>query len=283
MGIFARLAALIKANLNDLIDKAEDPIKMLDQAVIDMANQLIEAKKQVAIAIADEKRLAKQGESEQSKAAEWERRAMMAVRAGDDALAMEALQRKKEHEQLANTFKDQWSKQKRQVDQLKMALRVLNAKIEEAKRKKQVLKAQYQRSVATKHIQETLQGLNESQGFSAFERAEQKVQQMEAEAEAATELAEEYSGDTLEHKFNRMEVVHGAEDDLQALKAKMGLAAAPAAPAEEAGNVRVEEQPAGSPQEEQFEDLSEQEQDELAAALAELEAQEQAEQARMKR
>lgn len=279
MGIFARLAALIKANLNDLIDKAEDPIKMLDQAVIDMANQLIEAKKQVAVAIADEKRLAKQAESEQAKAAEWERRAMMAVRAGDDALAMEALQRKKEHEQLSTTFKDQWSKQKKQVDQLKMALRVLNAKIEEAKRKKQVLKAQFQRAKATKHIQETLQGLSESQGFSAFERAEEKVLQMEAEADAASELAEEYTGDNLEHRFDRMEVVHGAEADLSALKQKMGLAPAPEPAVEEAGNMRVEE-----PQEEQqFEDLSTQEQDELAAALAELEAQEQAEQARMKR
>ena len=282
MGIFARLAALIKANLNDLIDKAEDPIKMLDQAVVDMAGQLIEAKKHVAVAIADEKRLAKQAESEQSKGAEWERRAMMAVRAGDDALAMEALQRKKEHQQLATTFKDQWSKQKAQVDQLKMALRVLNAKIEEAKRKKQVLKAQYQRAQATKHIQETLQGLNESQGFSTFERAEQKVLQMEAEADAASELAEEYTGDNLEHKFNRMEVVHGAEEDLMALKQQMGLAPAPAAPVEEAGNVRVAEQPAGEEQQ-QFEDLSQQEQDELAAALAELEAQEQSEQARMKR
>lgn len=278
MGIFARLAALIKANLNDLIDKAEDPIKMLDQAVIDMANQLIEAKKQVAVAIADEKRLAKQAEAEQAKAAEWERRAMMAVRAGDDALAMEALQRKKEHEQLSTTFKDQWSKQKKQVDQLKMALRVLNAKIEEAKRKKQVLKAQFQRAKATKHIQETLQGLSESQGFSAFERAEEKVLQMEAEADAASELAEEYTGDNLEHRFDRMEVVHGAEADLSALKAKMGLAPAPEAAVEEAGNMRVEE-----PQGEKFEDLSTQEQDELAAALAELEAQEQAEQARMKR
>ncbi len=278
MGIFARLAALIKANLNDLIDKAEDPIKMLDQAVIDMATQLIEAKKQVAVAIADEKRLAKQAEAEQAKAAEWERRAMMAVRAGDDALAMEALQRKKEHEQLATTFKDQWAKQKQQVDQLKMALRVLNAKIEEAKRKKQVLKAQYQRAKATKHIQETLQGLNESEGFSAFERAEQKVLQMEAEADAASELAEEYTGDNLEHRFNRMEVVHGAEEDLAVLKQKMGLAPALAAALEEASPMRVEEH-----QEERFENLSTAEQDELAAALAELEAQEQAEQARMKR
>ena len=134
MGIFARLAALIKSNINDLISNAEDPEKMLNQVVIDMANQLIEAKKQVAVAIADEKKLAKQGEAEAAKAAEWHRRAMMAVRAGDDGLAKEALGRKKEHEQLATVYKEQWSKQKKQVDQLKLALRVLNNKIEEAKR-----------------------------------------------------------------------------------------------------------------------------------------------------
>jgi phage shock protein A len=277
MGIFARLSALIKANINDLIDKAEDPIKMLDQAVIDMANQLIEAKKQVAVAIADEKRLAKQAEGEQSKAAEWERRAMMAVRAGDDALAMEALQRKKEHELLATTFKDQWAKQKKQVDQLKMALRLLNNKIEEAKRKKQVLKAQWARAEATKHIQKTLNDLQDTTGQTAFARAEEKVLKAEAEAEAATELAEEHSGDQLEHRFNRMEVDHGAMEDLEMLKQKMGLAPAPA-PKEESQQVRVEDQHADP-----LANISQAEQDELAAALAELEAQEQAEQARMKR
>lgn len=82
MGIFARLAALIKANLNDLISKSEDPEKMLNQIVVDMGNQLGEAKKQVAVAIADEKRLEKQIETETQAATEWERRAMMAVRAG---------------------------------------------------------------------------------------------------------------------------------------------------------------------------------------------------------
>ncbi len=280
MGIFARLAALIKSNLNDLISSAEDPEKMLNQVVMDMANQLIEAKKQVAVSIADEKRLAKQAEAEAAKAAEWERRAMMAVRAGDDALAMEALQRKKEHEGLATTYKDQWAKQKKQVDQLKMALRLLNNKIEEAKRKKQVLIAQKRRAEAQKKIQETMSGLNNASAFETFERMENKIQQMEAEAEASAELAEEYSGDTLEHKFGKMEQTMGAEDDLLALKQQMGLAPAPAPPAEEAAQVRVEAQQ-GQP--EQLEQLSDQEQDELAAALAELEEQEQAEQARMKR
>src|ERR1043165_9629132 len=112
MGIFARLARLIKSNLNDLISRSEDPEKMLNQIVIDMNTQLIEAKKQVAASIADEKRLAKQAVQEAANAAEWERRAMMAVRAGDDNLAKEALARKKEHQSLAEQVKDQWHKQK---------------------------------------------------------------------------------------------------------------------------------------------------------------------------
>jgi phage shock protein A len=285
MGIFARLAALIKSNINDLISSAEDPEKMLNQVVIDMANQLIEAKKQVAISIADEKRLAKQAEGEAAKAAEWERRAMMAIRAGDDALAKEALQRKKEHEGLANVFQDQWQKQKKQVDQLKTALRLLNNKIEEAKRKKQVLVARKRRAEAQKKIQETMSGLQQASAFETFDRMATKIEQMEAEAEATTELAEEYTGDTLAHKFGRLEVEQGAEDDLMALKRKMGMAPPEEAPAaeEEAAPVRVAagaDGAGGAPQPEQ---LSSQEQEELAAALAELEAQEQATQARMKR
>ena len=275
MGIFARLASLIKSNLNDLISSAEDPEKMLNQVVIDMGNQLIEAKKQVAVAIADEKRLAKQAEGESAKAAEWERRAMMAIRAGDDNLAKEALQRKKEHDGLAATYQDQWSKQKKQVDQLKLALRVLNSKIEEAKRQKQVLIARQRRASAQKKIQETMAGLNNDSAFETFDRMKEKVEQMEAEADAATEMAAE-TGDTLAHKFGELEATQGADDELVALKQRMGLAPPPEPVAEP---MRVEPQS----EQEKFEELSASEQDELAAALAELEAQEQAEQARMKR
>ena len=158
MGIFARLARLIKSNLNDLISRSEDPEKMLNQIVIDMSAQLIEAKKQVASSIADEKRLAKQAEQEAATAAEWERRAMMAVRAADDNLAKEGLARKKEHEQLAEQYKLQWQKQKQAVDSLKLALRALNSKIEEAKRKKNLLIARKKRAEAQKQIQETMSG-----------------------------------------------------------------------------------------------------------------------------
>src|SRR5512146_1183723 len=192
MGIFSRLAQLIKSNLNDLISRSEDPEKMLNQVVLDMQNQLIEAKKQDAVAIAAEKRLAKQAEQEAANAAEWERRAMLAVKAGDDALAKEALARKKEHDTLAGTLKEQ--KQKQAVEQLKTALRMLNAKIEEAKRKKNVLIARKKRAEAQRAIQETMSGLRNASAFEAFDRMAERIDRIEAEAEAGAELAEEYSG-----------------------------------------------------------------------------------------
>jgi phage shock protein A len=276
MGIFARLATLIKSNLNDLISRSEDPEKMLNQVVIDMSNQLIEAKKQVAVSIADEKRLAKQAEQEAANAAEWERRAMLAIKAGDDGLAKEALNRKKEHDQLAATYKDQWQKQKQAVDQLKTALRLLNSKIEEAKRKKNVLIARKKRAEAQKAIQETMSGLNNASAFETFDRMSSKIDQIEAEAEAAGEIAEQYTGDTLASKFGHLEATAGADDELLALKRKMGVAPPEPPPAAPPPQVRVAgtAAPASMPQAEQ---------DELAAAIAELEAEEQREQARMKR
>ena len=261
MGIFSRLATLIKANLNDLISKSEDPEKMLNQIVEEMSQQLVEAKKQVASAIADELRLAKQVETEQAQAAEWERRAMLAVRAGDDALAKEALARKKEHADLAEQYRQQAAKQKAGVDQLKVALRVLNNKIEEAKRKKGLLIARKKRAEAQKSIQETLGGLKNASAFEAFDQMSQRIERMEAEAEASATIAEEYTGDVLAHRFDKLEATAGADEDLLELKRKMGLA--PPAPAPQP--MRVEGAPAAAETAEQAE---------LARALADFEAEE---------
>src|SRR6187399_2310902 len=220
MGIFSRLGTLIKSNLNDLISKAEDPQKMLNQIVLEMQNQLVEAKKQVATSIADEKRLKKQWDEQIELSKEWERKAMLAVRSGDDALAKEALTRKSEHDH-----------QKDAVDKLKDQLRTLNDKIEEAKRKKNILIARQKRAEAQKAIQDTMRGLSENSAFDAFERMDQKVGQIEAESEASTELGGELTGDTLQQKFKRLEGSSGSDMALAELKAKMGLGPAPEQPA----------------------------------------------------
>ena len=225
MGIFSRLGTLIKSNINDLISRAEDPEKMLNQVLLEMQQQLVEAKKAVAVAIADEKRLQKQYNAELDKAKEWERKAMLAVRAGDDALARQALVRKQEHENISGQFQTQWIAQKAAVDKLKDALRLLANKIEEAKRKKNILIARKKRAEAQRQIANTMQGLGDTSAFDTFDRMAEKINLLEAEAEAGAELAGELSGDTLESKFLALESGgHGTEDDaLSELKAKMGL------------------------------------------------------------
>jgi len=223
MGIFSRIGTLIKSNINDMISKAEDPEKMLNQVLVDMKQQLIEAKKQVAVSIADEKRLKKQYEDEQTKAKDWERKAMMAVRANDDNLAREALSRKAEHEESAGTLEKQWTLQKDAVEKLKDSLRALNNKIEEAKRKKNILVARKKRAEAQKTIHETMSGLKDTSAFETFDRMAAKIDQLEAESEAGAEIAGELTGDTLEQKFQRLEAGAGADHQLAELKAKMGL------------------------------------------------------------
>jgi len=245
MGIFSRLGTLIKSNLNDLISKAEDPEKMLNQVLVDMRNQLIEAKKQVAVAIADEKRLKKQLDQELATAGEWERKAMLAVRAGDDGLAKEALVRKQEHDGLLAQFQQQWDQQREAVERLKDALRALNAKIEEAQRKKNLLIARAKRAEAQRTIQQTMQGLQDTSAFETFDRMAEKVDMLEAEAEAGLELTDGMSGDLLKQRFAQLEAGPGVDHALEELKVKMGLLQAPsAAPAQLPPAADVAPQPA---------------------------------------
>jgi phage shock protein A len=272
MGIFGRLAQLIKSNLNDLISRSEDPEKMLNQVILEMNTQLIEAKKQVAVSIADEKRLGKQFETERATAEEWERKAMMAVRAGDDDLAKEALLRQKEHGQLATELETQWQKQAAAVNMLKSTLRQLNNKIEEAKRKKNVLVARKKRAEAQKAIHETMSGLAENSAFETFERMEKKIDQMEAEADAQAEISNEYTGDALKDRFAALEANRGADMALQELKAKMGMAPAVEAPAPAAAAPQTGVRVAGAQPAAEEQTDTETEAAELERVLAEAEA-----------
>lgn len=224
MGFFSRLGSLIKSNLNDLISKAEDPEKMLNQVLVDMKTQLVEAKKQVAVAIGDEKRLKKQWDEQIAQAKEWERKAMLAVQAGDDELAKEALSRQREHEDLAAQFEEQWTHQKDAVEKLKVQLRVLTNKIEEAKRKRNILIARQKRAEAQRAIQTTMAGLSDTSAFDTFDRMAQKIDQLEAETEANSDLAGDLEGDTLTQRFKALEAKSTPADlALLELKQKMGM------------------------------------------------------------
>ena len=183
---------------------------------------------EVAVSIADQKRLEKQRDEQSELSKEWERKAMLAVRAGDDTLAREALRRKTEHDNQLGEFTKQSDLQKQAVDKLKEQLRTLNDKIEEAKRKKNILIARQKRAEAQRAIQDTMRGLSDTSAFDTFERMSQRVDQIEAEAEASTELGGELAGDTLQAKFKALESGNaGGDMALAELKAKMGLGPVP--------------------------------------------------------
>lgn len=206
MGIFSRFRRMLKSNINDVISKSENPEKMLSQVIVDMNQQLIESKKSVASSIADEKRLERQMRNNQSLAKEWEEKARLAVKAGKDDLAKEALLRKQEFDNLYNQYKPQWDTQHEAVEKLKHSLRQLQQKIEEAQRKKNLLIARSRRAKAQKKIQETVSGLSDNSAFEVFDRMAAKVERLEAENEATLELAEIENGNMdLERQFAELE------------------------------------------------------------------------------
>ena len=226
MGIFQKLSTLIKSNINDLIAKAENPEKMLNQIILDMRDQLAKAKRDVAGAIADERKLGAQLDAEVKQAQAWQKRAELAVREGRDDLAMQALSRQQEHTQRAGALEQTWRAQKEETEKLKGSLRTLNDKIEEAKRKRNLLIAKQKRAQAQKRIHATMSGLSDQSAFDAFNRMAAKIEEEERRSLAQAEVTEALTGDSLEDEFVRLE--SGSEDTavddrLLALKAKMGL------------------------------------------------------------
>jgi phage shock protein A len=223
MGIFSKLKTLISANINHLINKAEKPEKMLNQIVIEMNEQLIQSKQAVAQAIADEKRLERDLNNQLGQAAEWERKAMLAVERGDDELAKEALLRKQENDNTALEYRKQWEAQKAAVTRLKEDLRGLSGKIEKAQRQKNLLIARAKRAEAQQKIQDTISTVSGNRSaFEAFDRMSQKVDEMEAQADAAKELEDFTGSSDLEKRFAALEKSDGSADNLlEDLKAKM--------------------------------------------------------------
>src|SRR5690606_23060972 len=159
-----------------------------------------------------------------TKAAEWEKKAMLAIRAGDDTLARAALARKADHDEVAGQLKDQWEAQKTSVENLKGALRGLDNKIEEAKRKRNLLVSRQKRAEAQRTINETLSSINSTSAFDTFDRMSERVTQLEAEAEATSEIGGALQEGSLESQFRALEAGN-VDDQLEALKRKMALTA----------------------------------------------------------
>jgi len=218
MALLERVATLVRANLNDLIDKAEHPEKMIKQVILDMHNQLLQVKTQVAIAIADQHLLGRKQKENEDKVAEWMRKAELAVDKKQDDLARAALQRVESYRDLSEGFAQQVTDQKAQVENLKTALRQLDQKLTEAQAKADLLIAQHRRARAVgKASDAKLVGRNGS-STSAFDRMKRKVAHTEAVSQANSEIA----ADNVEERLAALEKEDRIEQLLVALKTKRG-------------------------------------------------------------
>ena len=218
MAILDRVSTLVRANINDLLDRAEDPEKMIRQLLQDMENQLIQVKTQVAASIADEQRLKERWQQNQQQADEWQRKAELAVQKGQDDLAKEALARRNTFQQTSAGFKEQYDEQAKQVEQLKDALDRLEAKIQEARTKKDLLIARSRRAQAEQQIHETMAKADTVGVTGGFERMEDKIRQQEARAKALGEL----DHDTTEERFKQLEQEDEVDRQLRELKGQLG-------------------------------------------------------------
>ena len=219
MGLLERVSTLIRANLNDMIDRAEDPEKMIKQVILDMENQYLQVKTQVAVSIADQHILEKKQREQEGTGKDWMRKAEIAVDKSEDDLARAALDRYQTSNRLAQSFHDQVNDQKAQVQTLKTALIKLEAKLEEAKSKREMLIARHRRSVALDKAAKAQVAVGEDSKNNAFDRLKDRVDHSEATAAAEVELL----SDDIAEKLNRLDRDTEVDRLLADLKSRRGL------------------------------------------------------------
>jgi phage shock protein A len=216
MALLERVSTLIRANLNDLIDKAEHPEKMIKQVILDMQNQLLQVKTQVAIAIADQHLLEGKQKENEEKTAEWIRKAELAVTKKDDDLARAALHRVESYRELTGSFTQQVADQKAQAENLKTALRQLEQKLTEANAKADLLIAQHRRARAVGKAHDARTAIGDHSKSAAFDRMKHKVAHNEAVSQAKSELGAE----DVEDRFVAIEKADRIEQLLAEMKAR---------------------------------------------------------------
>jgi phage shock protein A len=216
MAVLERVATLVRANLNDLIDRAEDPEKMIKQVIIDMENQLLQVKTQVAISMADHHLLQKKQSEQADKAAEWMRKAELAVDKGQDDLARAALERYQSFTKMAEGYTQQVTEQKQQVDALRRALQQLEQKLAEAREKSDVLIAQHRRARALERASDAQMVMTGTGPAAGFDRMQRKVMHTQVVSQAKTELV----SDDVERRFEAIEKEDEIGRLLGALKAR---------------------------------------------------------------
>jgi phage shock protein A len=219
MALLERVSTLIRANLNDLVDRAENPEKVIKQVILDMENQYLQVKTQVAISIADLHMLQKKREELQQSMDDWMRKAQKSVAIEQDDLARTALERYRSFRQMTESYAEQVTDQQVQVEGLKTALQKLEQKLVQAKAKKDLLIARHRRSQVAGRANQAEAAMGAGANSGAFDRLSDKVRHAEAVADAERELA----GEGVEEKFAELERNEEIERLLAEIKGRKAL------------------------------------------------------------
>lgn len=217
MGILDRMSRLIRANINDMIDRAEDPEKMLNELLREMSDGIKEARVQVANMIAQQNEIQAELQEAQGNAREWDRRAELAVQNQKDDLAREALRRKRDADNIAMVYAQQLTAQQETVDRLKQQLKMLEAKYNEAEGKRDVLIARHRATQAQRTVTKTLSNLPGLDTNSELDRMEKRIRGEEAQTRALGEL----QGESLDYQFAELDRDDDIENELSAIKARV--------------------------------------------------------------
>ena len=222
MGVMERLSTLIRANINDMLDQAEDPEIMLNQILRDMESEITKARSQVADMMAQERLFRDDLNAEQDKGRHMEERAEHYVRQGNDDMAREALKRKADSDANAAVLQQQLNAQSEMVSRLRGQLDALDDKYKQALGNRDALLARYRRAKTQQHVNQTMSSLDVTDYSSDLSRMEQRIRTTEARSMAESELNNDFSDDS-SSAFDSAERNTQVDDDLAALKRRMGV------------------------------------------------------------
>lgn len=225
MGIFGRIGDIFKANVNDTLDKMEDPEKMIKQMVIEMQQGIAKATSSLATAMAQEKKMEREYKKNAEAAANWEKKAGQALQAGNEDLARQALAKKADADTQAAQYKQMYDQAAAQTAQLKNQVDQLKQKLNEAKMKESTLIARSQMAKTQKKLAKEVGSFDSSSNFAKFDKFEEKILKNEAEAQALTDLADD-GASSLNDEFKALEQSSAVDDDLARLKAQLNSGSA---------------------------------------------------------
>jgi len=217
MGIFTRFRDIISANINAMLDKAEDPEKLIKLMIREMEDTLVEIKASCAGVMANIKKVQRRLDEVQSRAKYWEEKASLAVNKGRDDLAREALVEKRRYSERADALEQELMENNSMVEQYQDDIRQLEDKLGTAREKQRMLVQRHIRAQRKKRAQEEIRRMDSAESIFRFEQLENRIERMEAEAD----MVNFGRKSTLETELDDITVDDEIEKELQSLKSSL--------------------------------------------------------------